>query len=168
MASSWCYWINQFFNLQVSYVTTSGLTTPGAFKQTMQKSHRIFLNVLLNKTIGSFTNFQKQLASTVKFLGSLNCQTFSSENKRLIFNYEEKTMIQFILAALFFIILHIGVSGTSVRDRVIEMRKRFSMSTFLSRYKHKFINTKRIGRSWIILSGNKNYVCIMVFRACRN
>ncbi len=56
-------------------------------------------------------------------------------------------MIQFILAALFFIILHIGVSGTSVRDRVIEMRKRFSMSTFLSRYKHKFINTKRIGRS---------------------
>jgi uncharacterized membrane protein len=86
----------------------------------MQKSHRIFLNVVLNKTIGSFTNFQKQLNSTVKFLGSLNCQTFSSENKRLIFNYEEKTMIQFILAALFFIILHIGVSGTSVRDRVIE------------------------------------------------
>jgi uncharacterized membrane protein len=38
----------------------------------------------------------------------------------LDFTNEEKTVIQLILAAIFFIALHVGVAGTLVRDRAIE------------------------------------------------
>ena len=36
------------------------------------------------------------------------------------FNNEEKTVTQLILAAIFFITLHVGVAGTFVRDRAIK------------------------------------------------